>query len=670
MRQSGQAFFSNMSSGCTYQLHEGAVMNVFNKSRNVVSSFLRRLATACIGTLLFPLNVTYAQSALTSGVGSAEFTAKLHSGQVSFLKPQIIFYGVSSDGNERIETKLLADDLIVVREVRPCLRQSARIQGAVKPGIPHQVSIRWNRASASLAVDGREVVLESSLTDQLRGFGSSRISMGSTDVDVRNLVFNQLSTVAESPADRQFLAKANCFNPQAIATIGPVTEIHRGVELRGFQQQGQLDSIKRWIDAMTPEMLAAVRSVSATSEGAQTWRGLSIPNQRAMLLRPEIVSEPRIFFHEGTHLLDGLHGWRDSHDWGVQFMHLSTSAPNFSPGVMGHMDGSAPGEQLAEAVGLAKTEALSLARTRMCQREENCAEKMNFLASRGYLTKADSDALVAMKAPLQGTEISPSPPASTTDILRRAPKPNPFYKTETIIPPPGASKIDIVLESRYFRPIDIYHDGGTTVPPTWRGCKAEDIMNRLTTTKPSAIISEPLLKGGVRKYGYFDFGIKKNRRHYLAMDGMADGSIQMHFDMKGNGRLDDTLPKMGQFKDGEKAFATLIEFPWSELMDNAPFDGHFKLWFISNTFEWAISGFSKSSRTQLLGAIQLNDQMYDLIIADTAFSDNDGDLTNDGICLRKPAQKAICWKDAEVKAGVDIDGRRYTFNVRLPAAAR
>ena len=36
-----------------------------------------------------------------------------------------------------------------------------------------------------------------------------------------------------------------------------------------------------------------------------------------MLLRPEIVSESRVFFHEGAHLLDGLHEWRDSHDWAV-----------------------------------------------------------------------------------------------------------------------------------------------------------------------------------------------------------------------------------------------------------------------------------------------------------------------------------------------------------------
>jgi hypothetical protein len=173
----------------------------------------------------------------------------------------------------------------------------------------------------------------------------------------------------------------------------------------------------------------------------------------------------------------------------------------------------------------------------------------------------------------------------------------------------------------------------------------------------------------VRKYGHFDFGITKNRRHYLAMDELADGTIQMHFDMKGNGRLDDTLPKMGQFKAGEKAFATLIEFPWSYLMDNAPFEGYFKLWFISNASEWAISGFTKSSRTQLLGAIQLNGQKYDLIVADTAFSDNDGNLTNDGLCLRKAGQKAVCWKDAEVKAGITLDGRRYAFNVRLPAVA-
>ena len=637
-----------------------------NMSKPAVSALLRPFAAACIGALSFQSIGVYAQSALTPGAGSAEFSATLRSGQVSFLKPQIFFRGVSSEGNERIEAKLSGTDLIVIREVRPCLRLSARLQDAVKPGIGTRVAIRWNRASASIGLNGREQALEPSQADRFPVFGAGRLFTGSQDVEVLSLALDQLSALTESAADRRFLEQVKCFDPNAISKLGPATQTHRGVELRGFSQAGQGDAVKRWIDAMTPDMLSAVKSVSATSEGAQTWRGLAISNQRAMLLRPESVSESRVYFHEAAHLLDGLHGWRDSRDWGVQFMRLSSSVPNFSPGAMGHMDGSAPGEQLAEAVGLAKTEALGLARTWMCQREEDCANKMKFLAGRGYLTQAEADAVAAMKSMLQRAETSPLPPPSTSDIVRRLPKPNPYYKTETIVPPPGASKIDIVLEPRYFRPIDIYHDGGTTVSPTWRGCKAEDVMNRLTQAKPAAIISEPPLKGGVRKYGYFDFGIKKNRRHYLAMDEMADGSIQMHFDMKGNGRLDDTVPKMGKFKDGEKAFATLIEFPWSELMDKAPFDGFFKLWFMSNAFEWAIAGFSKSSRTQLLGAIELNGQKFDLIVADTAYSDNDGDLSNDGICLRKPTQKAICWKDAEAKAGVDIDGRRYVFNVKLP----
>lgn len=645
-------------------------MNVFGMSKNAASAIFRLFATACIGPVLFHPIAACAQSALTPGSGSVEFTTTLRSGPVSFLKPQIVFGGVSSDGSERIEAKVSGTDLIVIREVRPCLRLSARLQDAVKPGVSPRVAMRWNRASASIGLNGREEALEPSLADRFPAFGGGRLSTGSQDVEVRSLAMNQLPVLPESPADRRFLEQAKCFDPDAIASRGPAMETHRGVELRGVSQLAQRDTIKRWIDGMTPEMLGAVKSVSVTSEGASTWRGLSIPHQRAMLLRPEIVSESRVFFHEGTHLLDGLHGWRDSRDWGVEFMRLSPSAPNFSAGAMGHMDGSAPGEQLAEAVGLAKTEALGLARTRTCLREENCTAKMQFLAGRGYLSKAEAEALVTMKTSLLGqmTPLAgPTPSSPAGSPARRPPEPNPFYKTETIVPPPGVSKIDIVLEPRYFRPIDNYHDGGTTVNPTWRGCKPEDVMNRLTTTKPSAIVGEPPFKGKVRKYGYFDFGIKKNRRHYLAMDEMTDGSIQMHFDTKGNGRLDETLPMMGQFKDGEKAFATRIEFPWSEIMDNAPFDGYFKLWFISNAFEWAISGFSKSSRTQLLGAIQLNGQTYDLIIADSAFSDNDGDLTNDGICLRKPTQKATCWKDAEVKAGVDIDGRRYAFNVKLPS---
>jgi hypothetical protein len=299
---------------------------------------------------------------------------------------------------------------------------------------------------------------------------------------------------------------------------------------------------------------------------------------------------------------------------------------------------------------------------------------MNFLAARGYISQADAGMLASQKSTLAARPAaeakcagSATMDASVQRSLPQVPSENPYSKTDAIVPPAGASTIDVVIDPRFFRPIDIYRDGGLVVNPTWRGCKAEDVMNRLSRRRPSAIVSEPPLKGVSRSYGYFDFGTRKSKRHYFALDEMADGKIEMLIDMNGNGRLDDDgppRPSMGKFKDGGKGYAALIEFPWADVMDNPPWTGNFKLWFMSNPFEWAIAGFSKSSRTQLIGSLDLAGQKYDVIVADGAQSDNDGDLSNDGICLRKSGQKASCYQDVEARKGVLIDGRRYAFNVR------
>lgn len=623
---------------------------------------MRQLAMA-IGMLLIA-GTSQAEMSLTSGQGSLEFTAAFRAGAtVAFPNRQIIFSGVTSDGAERVEIQVAGNDLLAVREMKPCLRQSVRLQDAFRSGVPHRIALRWNRASARLSLDGHDEPLAFSVADRLAQFAPGRISSGSPSVDVRHLSTLASTSMPESPADRRFLDQTKCFDPMDVSSSGPVTEVHRGIELRNFKvAPAALEAVRRWIDASTPEMLSTLSTIALTDSGTQTWRGLSILHRKTIYLRPGIATESRIYFHEIGHLLDGKHGWRDSHDWGVRFMRLPESTSNFAPGVLGHMDQTSPGEQLVEAVGLAKTEALGLSPAHMCAREENCADKMKFLADRNYLTAAEADLIATQKAPV----VTPKVARASEVPQHRIPTSNPTYKTETIVPAPGTSRIDITLDPQWFQPIDIYRNGGTTVPPTWRGCKLEDTMNRLVLNKPSAISFEPPQKSGIRKYGYFDFGTTKNKRHYLAMDEMPDGSIVTHFDMKGNGRLEDTLTKMGKFHDGEKAYATLIEFPWSAVDERARFEGVVKLWFFSNATEWAISGFSKSNHTQLLGHIQLNGKVYDLIVADTATTDNEGDFTNDGLCLRKSGEKETCWKDGEARAGINVDGKRYTFNVRFP----
>lgn len=230
-----------------------------------------------------------------------------------------------------------------------------------------------------------------------------------------------------------------------------------------------------------------------------------------------------------------------------------------------------------------------------------------------------------------------------------------------------AKVIDLVLDSRNFEVIDIYRNGGETVPPNWRGCKATDIMNKLRKTKPSSIVAEPHYQGAQQLYGYLMLGHTLSRRFSFAMDVMSPENMLMYFDFNQNGRLDDDGPplkSMSNFKPGENGFATLLEIPWRNLGVETPFEGKFKVWFFINAFQWANTGFSHASHTQLKGTMDLDGVPYPIVIGDQAENDNDADLTNDGLYLKLAGKELRHISDKEAKAGVEIDGRRYSFRIR------
>lgn len=232
-----------------------------------------------------------------------------------------------------------------------------------------------------------------------------------------------------------------------------------------------------------------------------------------------------------------------------------------------------------------------------------------------------------------------------------------------------ARLVDIVLDAKGFTPIDIYKDGGEVVPATWRGCKASDIMNKLKKAKPKLIVSEPHYQGAQQLYGYLMLGNTLSQRFSFALDVRAPDDMLMYFDFNRNGRLDDDGPPLkneGHFNPGENGFATLLEIPWSDLAAAAPFEGKFKVWFILNSFQWANTGFTHASHTQLKGRIELGGLSYPIVISDQAANDNDADLTNDGLTLKLPGGKTRYISDKEAKAGAVIDGRRYIFRIRYP----
>jgi hypothetical protein len=235
---------------------------------------------------------------------------------------------------------------------------------------------------------------------------------------------------------------------------------------------------------------------------------------------------------------------------------------------------------------------------------------------------------------------------------------------------PGTKVIEVVLDAKSFVPIDIYHNGADTVQVMWRGCKAADIMSKLKKTKPAFITREPRYRGAQQFYGQLTLGNRKNNRYHFVMDVEAPDKMTMYFDFKNNGHLDESPPlaNMSSFKSGENGYGTLIEMPWEQLIENSPFTGTFGIWFFINSFQWSMMGFSHASHTQLKGKIDMGGVQRDVVVADRAENDNDGDLTNDGLYLKQGAGEPLYISDQEARTGVTIGQQRYVFRIRYGAA--
>ncbi len=247
--------------------------------------------------------------------------------------------------------------------------------------------------------------------------------------------------------------------------------------------------------------------------------------------------------------------------------------------------------------------------------------------------------------------------------------------------------VNVLIDSKNFVPLRMGQGG---VPPSWRGCKTTDIMSKLKKTKPAGIKKEPPLRpGSEHLYGYMELGTKKNNKYYFVLDVPEDHEKSLlYFDANQNGNLaDDGEPfhNEGSFK-ASQGFATQIELPWRILVENAPFEGNFYIWFIINSNQWAASGFTHYSMVQLRGTVDLGGTLYTAIIADRGETDNNVDFEHDGLFLKKQnghglqggnlissfsdllnAMKkkgdVIYVSDEEARAGVVIDGKTHIINV-------
>jgi len=196
--------------------------------------------------------------------------------------------------------------------------------------------------------------------------------------------------------------------------------------------------------------------------------------------------------------------------------------------------------------------------------------------------------------------------------------------------------VDILLDNKNFKPIDIYRNGGEAMPVTWRGCKVEDIMSRLKKRKPAAIKSEPAYHGTGQLYGSMMLGDRRNKRHWFVLDIKAPDDMVMYFDFDGSGRLDQhpALVNKGSFKKGRTASPpssrcpgtsssrTRLSWPLPDLV-------HPQLLPVGQRGLLAL----QPHRAQGHGGPRR--RAYTAVIVDSADNDNDGVMTNDGLWLKR-----------------------------------
>ena len=230
----------------------------------------------------------------------------------------------------------------------------------------------------------------------------------------------------------------------------------------------------------------------------------------------------------------------------------------------------------------------------------------------------------------------------------------------------GEIVMPIVLDSKNFTQIDWPQDKTETkLPCTWRGCRIEDVMSRLSRTRPDAVTAVPRFQGSEQWYGSLKLGPEGNI-FYFVMDVVTPQKMFMYFDFNRDGRLDDEkpLPHGGKFNNPSDAgFATKLAVPWDKLVTNAPFEGTVKLWFFINNIQWENKGFSHRDDTFLKGTLTLAGKPYTVYIHDSADNDNDADLTNDGLYVKLGEENLMYISPEKAKNGVIFYDRAYKFPI-------
>jgi len=100
------------------------------------------------------------------------------------------------------------------------------------------------------------------------------------------------------------------------------------------------------------------------------------------------------------------------------------------------------------------------------------------------------------------------------------------------------------------------------------------------------------------------------------------------------------------------------------VIDQLDTDADFRIWFFTSDRSWEKGYASHYSRTALKGTVSIGGRTYAAYIAEIRL--NDGDFTNDGICIDLNENGKIERSTEHVRSHqiLHIDGTPYRFDIR------
>lgn len=371
---------------------------LYNVALNNFSHTLRRAFFSALSCL--PLAASCGQAAKSAGAafpapgaGALEFTATPLTLEFPFQKDILLFQAVASDGTERFEFHINAEDLIVLRDFGHCIRSAARTQHGFKLGVPSRLVLRWDKATTRLAIDGREAdEFSLALVDRFSGARPASGAGGSTEFEVSEVSASHSGGISAAPADLAFVQSHPCPDLGEILKA-PLQERFQGVSLHNFPDEKAKARIRGYIAQLPRPMAGCVGKivfVPKSHNPNSAWKGLAMQEAKTMLLQEVSLGGHSTFFHEAAHLYDfcsAAKGTSKSMEWERRFMKGEVHGLR-GQSVLDQMDGSSASEGLADFVGNAYDLYLqpgALGRDGFLKDAGNM-KKLEFLFTEGFIT--------------------------------------------------------------------------------------------------------------------------------------------------------------------------------------------------------------------------------------------------------------------------------------------